>query len=399
MRTPVILVTGQEGTAAVAVELLRRAGTAVIEHHLDGHVVRRRIIMLQRGVVTMAETALELAHGCVSCTIRNDLLVLLRKMHRRSDVECVVVQLTPWAEPEPICWAIRHVRVGAGPGFEEGPAARDVVVTAVITCVDVMVWLPQALGDEELADGRTVAQVVVAQAEFADLIVCAPPPADLLEVLVRLNPLARVIANADAVHGALEHLPVAARRGRSNDPHGSLLVGQPPLEVAGMVRLIEFHARRPFHPERLHDALDVLLEDVVRVRGRLWLASNDGQVMWLESAGGGLRVSSAGLWLAAMSESELAYAVAERRALAAAFWDDQHGDRHSSMVILVCGADPNTIREALRGALLTDAEMRHRDRWPKLHDPFGQWHEEPCSEPIPARSLNTETNDTDGEHL
>ena len=57
----------------------------------------------------------------------------------------------------------------------DGPAARDVSIAAVITCVDSSVWLPQALGDEELDDGRTVAQVVVGQVEFADVVVLRPP--------------------------------------------------------------------------------------------------------------------------------------------------------------------------------------------------------------------------------
>ena len=59
--------------------------------------------------------------GCTSCTIRNDLLILLRRLHRRDDVTRIVVHLAPWLEPEPICWAIRHVRVSA-PGFIDGPA-------------------------------------------------------------------------------------------------------------------------------------------------------------------------------------------------------------------------------------------------------------------------------------
>jgi G3E family GTPase len=396
MRTPVILVTGQDGTAAVAAELLRQPGTLVVEHRFDGHVVCRRMVMLQHGVVTTAEVPLELAHGCVSCTIRNDLLMMLRRVARRSDVDRVVVHLAPWLEPEPISWAIRHVRVAPGPGFEAGPAARDVEISAVIAVVDALVWLSQALGDDELTDGRTVAQVVVAQAEFADVIVCQPV-AELLDVFARLNPSARVVANADAVQDVLRRLSPASRRGRSDDPHGALLAGQPPLEVTGAARLIEFHARRPFHPERLHAALDVLLEGVVRARGRLWLASNERQVMWLESAGGGLRVSSAGPWLAAMSASELAHADGERRALADAFWDDRHGDRHCALVMLVYGADPETIHGALSGALLTDEEMRRPDSWVHLHDPFGDWHQDPCSEPIRVSSVTGERTDNDGE--
>src|SRR6201988_3482482 len=104
--------------------------------------------------------------------------------------------------------------------------------------------------------------------------------------------------------------------------------------------------------------------------------------MWLESAGGGLRVSSAGPWPAAMSASELSYADPERRALADAFWDNSHGDRHTALVMLMCGGDSDTIRDALRAALLTDEEMRDPAQWRNLNDPFGDWHEDPCGEPI-----------------
>ena len=83
-----------------------------------------------------------------------------------------MVHLAPWLEPEPICFAIDRVphprRARAAP---DGPAALDVSVTAVVTCVDSAVWLSHALGDVHLNDGRTVAQVVVGQAEFADLTV------------------------------------------------------------------------------------------------------------------------------------------------------------------------------------------------------------------------------------
>jgi len=84
-----------------------------------------------------------------------------------------------------------------------------------------------------------------------------------------------------------------------------------------MSALASFCARRPFHPQRLHAALDILLDGVVRTRGRAWLANRFDDVMWIESAGGGLRSSYAGRWLAAMDPKQLAYVDPQRRALAA----------------------------------------------------------------------------------
>jgi G3E family GTPase len=378
VRTPLLLVAGQGDTDTATGVLLRTPGTLVVEHRFDGHVIRRTLTGLKDGVLTSTETALELANGCVACTVRNDLLILLRTLHRRNDVERIVVHLAPWLEPEPICWAINHVRVRVGPGYPDGPAARDVDIAAVITCVDPAIWLPRALGDDELDDGRTVAQVVVGQAEFADALVLSAPDATTLDVLRRLSPRARITVGVERLEQALAHLEPDARRGRSDDPHGALLAGQPPLRADGRVELLEFNADRPFHPQRLHDAVDLLLDGVVRTRGRLWLAGRPEQAMWLESAGGGLRVTSAGKWLAAMTAQEAAYVDPERRAMANLMWCNDFGDRHSALVALVCGARPAEIHAALSGALLTDAEMSSPGVATGYNDPFGDWHEDPC---------------------
>ena len=392
MRTPVILVAGQKGTDPVVGALLRTPGTLVVEHRFDGHVVRRTTVTLQHNVLTSTETGLELAHGCVSCTIRNDLLVLLRQLHRREDIDRVVVHLAPWLEPEPICLAIDHVRIRVAPGFVDGPAALDVSIAAVVTCVDTSVWLSQALGDTQLDDGRTQAQVVVGQAEFADVVVLNRADPYVAAVLRRLSPRARIRVGADGIEDALNNLFRDARRGESDDPHGPMLAGQPPLDSRGPINLVEFNARRPFHPQRLHACLDLLLEGVIRTRGRLWLASQPEQAMWLESAGGGLRVSSAGKWLAALSGSEVAGIDAERRAFAELGWDDQHGDRHTAMTVLVCGADAAEILDGLNGALLTDDEFRFPAAWVHYDDPFGHWHEDPCA------ALAETTDETPAHH-
>ena len=392
MRTPVILVAGQTGTDPVVGLLLRTPGTLVVEHRFDGHVVRRTTATLQRGVLTTTEAGLELAHGCVSCTIRNDLLVLLRQLHRRDDVDRIVVHLAPWLEPEPICVAINHVRVRVAAGYVDGPAALDVSVAAVVNCVDSSVWLGQALGDTELDDGRTQAQVVVNQAEFADVVVLNRPDPYVVGVLRRLSPRARIRVGADGIERVLEHLLPDARRGRSDDPHGPLLAGQPTLNAQGPITLVEFNSRRPFHPHRLHAGLDLLLDGVIRTRGRLWLASQPEHAMWLESAGGGLRVSSAGKWLAAMTVAELAGVDAERRAFAELRWDDRHGDRHTAMTVLVCGARLAEILDGLDGALLTDEEYRSPRDWIHYDDPFGDWHEDPCA------ALAEAAEDTAAQH-
>lgn len=376
MRTPLVLVCGQGDAGGVVDVLGQKPGTAVVRHRFDGQVVVRTVGTPH----SRSDWALEVANGGVACTVRNDLLVLLRRLHRRSDVHRIVVHLMPWLEPEPVCWAIDNIRVRVGPGYIDGPAARDVSVEAVVTSIDASAWLRQAIGDDELDDGRTVAQVVVCQAEFADVLVLTEPESKTLSVMRRLAPSARITVGTDRVEMALAHLEPDTRRGRSSLPHDPLLTGQPPLDPQGDVGLMVFSARRPFHPQRLHAALDLLLDGVVRARGRMWLANRFDDVMWVESAGGGLRSSYAGKWLAAMDSSEVAYADPQRRALAAADWDDRLGDRHVSLAVLVCGAEPEDIVDGLRGALLTDDELSRPNEWASYDDPFGDWHEDPCDD-------------------
>lgn len=105
-----------------------------------------------------------------------------------------------------------------------------------------------------------------------------------------------------------------------------------------------------------------------------------------------MHFSNAGKWLAAMDSTELAYTDPERVAMAAIDWHHQFGDRHISLTVLVCGARPGDVIEALHGALLTDDELARPEEWADYPDPFGDWHEEPCQPGIdePAASVNTE---------
>ncbi|MFT4126804.1 MAG: GTP-binding protein [Gordonia sp. (in: high G+C Gram-positive bacteria)] len=410
-RTPMILVTGLN-TSAVArtVDSLVVAGTTVVHHDLDavaaGRVRRTLRSVDLDGTETVEISEIDLEHGCVSCTMRLDLLPLLRELHRgdglpagaagdRSHPETIVLQLDPRIEPEALCWAVQNVLVTDQPGIPDGPAGRDVRVEATIACVDEESWLSSATGDETLAeaglgesdDDRTLAQVVVGQVAFADaLVVAAADPAHrdrwetqrTVAVLTRLAPRAPMLMELPQrrmtsmrATQLLRAIPADSRRGRVDDPHDPLLADRPPLDFDGDVGIVEFNADRPFHPARLHHALDVFLDGVVTARGRLWSANRPDQALWLESCGAALRIADGGAWLAAMSDLEWDRADPQRRAMAALRWHPVHGDRHTALVILVNGADPAQLTAVLDAALLDDDELALGPAgWRRLPDPF-----------------------------
>ncbi|NLE82879.1 MAG: cobalamin biosynthesis protein CobW [Rhodococcus sp.] len=388
-RTPLIVVSGLHGPTRHTARTLLRPGTVVVHHdlrHVDEGIVQRTVTTVDGEQLDI----LELAHGCISCTLREDLLPLLRRLHTRSTVDRIVLHLDPQLEPEALCWAVEHVVVAGIVGQIDGPASRDVRIDAVVTCIDATTWLDDATGDLDLRPGtdddRTVAQVVVGQVEFADALVVAPgadgwQQARLHAVLTRLAPGAPITWTAHPDTDALlTRIPVDARRGTVDDAYSPLLRGRPPLGEDCGVQLLEFTATRPFHPQRLHEAIDVLLDGVVRARGRAWVATQPDNALLLESAGGGLRVAHAGPWLAAMTPKQQDRVDATRRAMAALRWDAVHGDRDTSLVVLVHDTDPDLVLGALRAALLTDTEFADPDSWTTWDDPFGDYHRDPCED-------------------
>ena len=411
-RTPMTLVTGLDREAvARTADALAMAGTTLVHHDLSslpsGRVMRTTRSIDFDGVERCDIREISLEPGCVSCTLRIDLLPLLRRLHQRTTVERIVLQLDPLIEPEALCWAIEHVVCSDMPGFLDAPAGDDVVVDATIACVSEMDWLGAASGDvtldeagvADVEDERTLAQVAVGQVAFADALVLAGADptfrdawtsARLMEVLRRLAPSAPIVMELPQrpirpgiVMQLLRAIGPTARRGAIYGPHDPLLRGAPALTTECGVTLALFESDRPFHPARLHDALDHLLEGVICSRGRLWLATRSDDVFWLESAGGALHVEEAGHWLAAMSADERAEVDPERLAHAAVRWDERFGDRHSAMTILAHRADTTEIVQTLKAATLTDAEMSEGpDAWRTYADPFGTWHEEPCADTV-----------------
>lgn len=366
--TPLVLVSGLARLPALAMaERFRTvSGTAVVD------------------------TPGEVTHGCVSCAMREDLLPLLARLARQADVDRIVVRLDETLEPEPVCVAIRAAMV------DHRPMTDLVRIEAVVTTVDDATWLDDATGDVSVAerclsadpdDDRTLAQIAVAQVEFADVLVYAGQPADTwtaaraVAVYERVAPgTLRLPLDGLTPAAVLAAVPPGARRGEPSDPHEGLLRGQPPLDADCGVAIALFTDHRPFHPGRLYDAVDVLLDGVVRARGRVWVASRPDAALWVDSAGGGLGIRYAGGWLAADDGPNWDDVSAERRALAALRWHPRFGDRAQELMIVVHRAAPAEIHAALSRALLTDRELAAGPQaWACYEDPFGDWQHEPSN--------------------
>lgn len=345
---------------------------------------------LRRGDVKGVESMHVPPHR-VAELVRDDLRAMLGELAVDARVRRIVVPLDPALEPGPV------LRELLGPVGAATALAGRLDVRGVLTVVEELTWLADATGTATLAerglsigpsDTRTVAQVVVAQVECADTIVLTGH-SDLVtavrngDVLDRLAPgvrRRRACLDEDAEWMLDDHESGATRARTAPDVHGPLLRGEPPLHRDGGVAWLLLSSPVPMHPGRLHDAVPDLLDGSVRSRGRIWLAGRPDDVLWLESAGGGLRVQRAGTWLVAAGEPGWATADAHRRAFASLRWHPRFGDRAQELAVLVHRGRGPELADRLRGALLSGPELKAGPaRWRQWPDPFGSSHTDPCA--------------------
>jgi G3E family GTPase len=137
------------------------------------------------------------------------------------------------------------------------------------------------------------------------------------------------------------------------------------------VTSVVFSARRPFHPQRLHETLTALPPGVVRGRGQFWIASRPETVLGYEYAGSNITLDDLGYWLAALPEHRWDEATDHRRTTADLDWDPYYGDRRTTLVLVGLDLDATIVTDRLTGCLLTDAEVADgEDTWRSHPDPF-----------------------------
>ncbi|MGR8009155.1 CobW family GTP-binding protein [Streptomyces hypolithicus] len=375
-KLPVAIVGGLHSDARkeVVEQLLRTVPGSVAVHHdlstaAAGTV--RRTVRDASGETASGDAPL--VNDCACCALREDLVPELERLADGGLTRLAVVELWDSVEPK----AMAEVVVAHG---------GDVLdLTAVITAVDPALLLPCLGCGDDLAeaglaaaatDQRTVADTWVRQLEYAPvLVVVDSDEADEQDeaLLAQLHPTARRVraspggptgALAEAAFAGFDLEAAAARQ----HPACALL---PQEAQENGVGTLVWHRDRPFHPERLYEALEDLTCAAARSRGRFWLADRPDTLMAWDAAGGALCVESAGPWLASLPDAAWEMVPPVRRAAAALDWHPEHGDCCQHLVFTSPGLDRDGLEALLESCLLTDAEYAAgRDAWKRLPPAF-----------------------------
>lgn len=337
---------------------------AVIVNDMSEVNIDAALIAGQGHLDRTEEKLVELTNGCICCTLREDLVEAVGALARQNRFDQLVIESTGISEPMPVAatfsWEFDD-------GFSLGALAR---LDTLVTVVDASTFLTELARGEALAerqltagpgDARSVADLLVDQVEFADVIllnktdlVTAERLGTVEAVVRRLNPTARLLHTDHGVVALDEVLdtglfdPIAAAQLPGWDEE--IASGHTPETEEYGIGSTTFRADRPFHPQRLASVLDQA-QGLLRSKGFCWIASRPSIAAIWSQAGPNLVIDPA------------------------QFWSSTEIEPGQEIVFIGIGIDWAALDANLRSALLTDAELADGEQaWLRYPDPLPEWH-------------------------
>lgn len=298
MRRPLVVVTGvsPRATSSLALILtLDLPDAVVVRHRIDPEQqVLSRVVSDSTGILERAQTTL--AHACVTCALREDILPTLERLARNPQWGAIISVLPAGAEATQLGAAITH----------EPRFARLLKVSSVVTAVGSERPIEDLIGDGLLRDhgrhfspddDRGVGEVACAQVEYADVIVAEEPLGPNASDLVRA--LAR--PNATLIDGAVNVDGTTLTKARHSHAqamawHAPVADGPLPDLAHSRAWRLDLSSHRPFHPERLLDRIELLGGGEYRSRGCFWVPSRPNLALEWAGSGGQLSIGIYNEW-------------------------------------------------------------------------------------------------------
>ena len=296
----------------------------VVRHDLlEGERVLRRV---SRGTASLERREIPLEHGCLTCTVRLDVLPTVARVLDALP-EDVIVGLPPSVNAGMVLEHLEPQLVMRGRSLDSVCLALDPAA------LEDQMWDNRTLWQAGLSsvrdDDRTAGEFLVKEIAFADTSLmleglfahlfeaetpgCQSGGEDFLrgtQLLAELGPHLAVIHPEEDLELAT-YQPQAARKRSTPGAINARTVGMASegalfRAMPGHFTTVELHAERPLHPGRLKDALPWLAEGCVWLRGTLWIGSAPETKMVLGGAGPFVWLESQGKWGAETAHTHLA---------------------------------------------------------------------------------------------
>ena len=355
------------------------------EINIDSEIVKNEVTLNRS-----EEKLVEMSNGCICCTLREDLLEEVTNLAKQGRFDYLVIESTGISEPLPVAETFTFAD-------ENGTSLSDVAtLDTMVTVVDSVNFLKdyedakylqdtgESLGDD---DERSVADLLVDQVEFADVILISKTdlvsPDELKHlkaILKTLNTSANLIAiengNVDISKvlstGLFDFEKAQRAPGWLKEMRGEHV---PETEEYG-ISSFSYEARRPFNPTKffkfLHGTKDY--GKLIRSKGFFWLATRPEFAGQWSQAGGIAHYGFAGMFWKAVpkkdwpSDEEYLESIKEQ-------WVEPFGDMRQELVFIGQNLDKEKILERLDGCLLSEDEvLKGKSYWMTLEDPFPSWN-------------------------
>ncbi len=333
------------------------------------------------------ETLVEMSNGCICCTLRDDLLKEVRNLSEEGRFDYLLIESTGISEPLPVA-ATFDFRDEAGESLQD-VARLDTMVTVVdavnlledFSSHDFLSDRGESLGEE---DDRSLVTLLTEQIEFADVVILNKVSDAGPDRTSKARKIIRAL-NGDATIIETDHSNVPAEKildtglfdfdtAHEHPMWAKELYGfanhTPEDEEYGITSFV-YHARAPFDPQKLKEALDGTLPGTIRAKGHFWIATRPEWAIEFSLAGALSSVKPLGLWWAAVPEERLP-THPQAQAEIARNWVEPWGDRRQEIVFIGVGLDRDAIQDRLNAALL-DVDEFTPEYWAHLDDPFPLW--------------------------
>lgn len=269
------------------------------------------------------EKLVELSNGCICCTLREDLLIEVKKLAQKGDIDYIIIESTGISEPVPVAQTFSYVDETLGIDLTEF-CRLGTMVTVVdanrfmkdFQSGDSLLDRKEAVGDE---DERSIADLLIDQIEFCDVLILnkidliiETEKEKLIKVLRTLQPTARFIETS---HSKVDSKAILNTQlfnfETASDSAGwikELTEGghhshSPETEEYGISSLV-YHRTLPFHSKRFYDWSQTMDDSIVRAKGIAWLANYNTVACLFSQAGPSVEINPITFWVVTMPAAE-----------------------------------------------------------------------------------------------
>ena len=358
---------------------------AVIVNDMSEVNIDKDLVADGGGLSRTDEKLVELSNGCICCTLRDDLLKEVERLAHKGNIDYIVIESTGISEPVPVAQTFSYIDEAMGIDLTS-ICRLDTMVTVVdanrfvndIHSEDLLVDRNQGA---DVTDERSIADLLIDQVEFCDVLVLnktdlvTNEALDKLEHILRtLQPDAKIIKTTQSQvdindvldTGRFDFEKASNSAGWIKElTEGGHETHTPETEEYGMSSFV-YSRRLPFHAKRFNDWLEQMPQNIVRSKGIVWLAQYNEVACLLSQAGSSCNISPVTYWVASMSKEKREEILAQRRDVAES-WDIEYGDRNTQFVIIGTDLD-RKIEKELDACLVNSSEMN--SDWHQLEDPY-----------------------------